>query len=407
MPKAFELTGSNIKATIDNVALSTLIFSVVAIAAVSTVAVTSAEKLIAINEQVLRTQRIVSSLQAIRFQSMLVEMGEQSFVITGNNTDLGSYRSGAVEVDAEINYLSDKRADFPLLNENFESLKSVVSALLKKEKLLVEVRKTQGFAAAQAIARQLNDDVEHEKLLRLTYRMLAETKGRLDQLEVDQLIYGETVRRWIMALISSASLILVFLYGTLRRLNIAQRNAQERMAYLATHDALTGLFNRPAVVEHIETSIGDPATPALGGFTLLLLDLDGFKAVNDTLGHNTGDDLLKQVSTRITSALRDSDYVARLGGDEFLVVLPQLSELEIAQRVAAKLIDVIGKPYILGMRSAEVTVSIGASRFPLDGRDRETLMKCADLALYAAKHNGRNQTKFFAHGVQGAQPLLL
>ena len=137
----------------------------VAIAAVSTVAVTSAEKLIAINEQVLRTQRMVSSLQAIRFQSMLVEMGEQSFVITGNDTDLGSYRSGAVEVDAEINYLSDKRADFPVLNENFESLKSVVSALLKKEKRLVEVRKTQGFVAAQAIARQLNDDVAHEKLL--------------------------------------------------------------------------------------------------------------------------------------------------------------------------------------------------------------------------------------------------
>ena len=228
--------------------------------------------------------------------------------------------------------------------------------------------------------------------------MLAETKGRLDQLEVDQLIYGDTVRRWIMALISSGSLILVVLYGTLRRLNIAQRNAQERMAYLATHDALTSLFNRPAVVEHIETSIGDPATPALGGFTLLLLDLDGFKAVNDTMGHNTGDDLLKQVSTRITSALRDSDYVARLGGDEFLVVLPQLSDLEIAHRVAAKLIDVIGKPYTLGMRSAGITVSIGASRFPQDGRDRETLMKCADLALYAAKHSGRNQTKFFAHG---------
>ncbi len=407
MPRAFELTGSNIKATIDNVALSTLIFSVVAIAAVSTVAVTSAEKLIAINEQVLRTQRMVSSLQAIRFQSMLVEMGEQSFVITGNDTDLGTYRSGAVEVEAEINYLSDKRADFPVLNENFESLKSVVSALLKKEKHLVEVRKAQGFAAAQAIARQLNDDIEHEKLLSLTYRMLAETKGRLDQLEVDQLIYGETVRRWIVALISSASLILVFLYGTLRRLNIAQRIAQERMAYLATHDALTGLFNRPAVVEHIETRIGDTATSSLGGFTLLLLDLDGFKEVNDTLGHNTGDDLLKQVSARITAALRDSDYVARLGGDEFLVVLPQLSELEVAQRVAAKLIEVIGKPYKLGMRSADITVSIGASRFPLDGSDRETLMKCADLALYAAKHNGRNQTKFFAHGVQEAQPLLL
>ena len=399
----------NFKATIDNVALTTLIFAVIAIAAVSTVAVISAENLISINDRVLRTQRIVASLEAIRFQALLVETGEQSFLITGKDADLAQYRAGAVEMDAEISYLTDKRIDFSVLDENFNSLQSAVAALVQKEKRLVETRKNRGFSTAQAMVRQAGDDYAHEKLVTLTYRMLTGIKKQLDNLQVDQFLYGDKVRRLILALISSAALILIFLYGTLRRLSIDQRKMQTRMAHQATHDALTGLFNRPAVVDHIEAQINDPMTPALGGLTLLLLDLDGFKEVNDTLGHNAGDDLLKQVAARITAALRDSDYVARLGGDEFLVILPQLSDIDIAQHVMAKLIDIIGSPYALGMRSAEVTVSIGASRFPQDGRDRETLMKCADLALYTAKRGGRNQAKFFAVGVvaQGNQPLLL
>jgi len=399
----------NFKATIDNVALTTLIFAVVAIVAVSTVAVIAAESLISINEQVLRTQRMVASLEAIRFQAMLIETGEQSFLITGKDADLRPYRAGVVEMQAEISYLADKRADFSVLDENFDSLQSAVAALVQKEKRLVEARKNRGLSTAQAMVRQPGDDIAHEKLLNLTYRMLGATKTQLDKLEIDQFLYGDKVRRLILALISSAALILIFLYGTLRRLSIEQRKMQARMAHQATHDALTGLFNRPAVVDHIEARISDPTTAALGGLTLLLLDLDGFKEVNDTLGHNTGDDLLKQVALRINAALRDSDYVARLGGDEFLVILPQLSDTDAAQRVTAKLIDAIGSPYTLGMRSAEVTVSIGVSRFPQDGRDRETLMKCADLALYAAKRGGRNQAKFFTVGVgaQGSQSLLL
>ncbi len=397
----------NFKITIDNVALASLVFAVVAISAVSTVAMFSAERLTTTNEQVMSTQRMVASLEAIRLQAVLVESGEQSYVITGKDADLTPYRSGSVEIEAEIIYLADKRADFPLLDANFDALKTAVAALVQKEKRLVELRKERGFQAAKTMSASPDDSVEHEKLLNLTYRLLGETRRRLDQLEVDQLIYGEKVRRLILALISSSALILVFLYGMLRRLNIEERKTQDEMAHMATHDALTGLFNRPAVVEYLGQKIDHPDTAALGGFTLLLLDLDGFKEVNDTLGHDAGDDLLKQVSTRITLSLRDSDYVARLGGDEFLVVLPQLTEAESVQRVTDKLIEVIGKPYYLDQRVAEVTVSIGVSNFPQDGRDRETLMKCADLALYSAKHGGRNQAKFFVLAIEKTQPKLL
>jgi diguanylate cyclase (GGDEF)-like protein len=223
----------------------------------------------------------------------------------------------------------------------------------------------------------------------------------MDTLEADQIVYGDKVRRLILALISSAAFILIFLYGTLRRLSIEQRTAQARFVHQATHDSLTGLRNRPAVMEHIARKLADGEQEAsLGGLALLLLDLDGFKAVNDDLGHDAGDDLLKQAAVRIEVALRDSDYVARLGGDEFLIVVPQVSDKETAERVGKKLIQSVGAPYQLGVSQAKVTASIGISMFPKDARDRESLMKCADLALYRAKHAGRDQLCFYEPGMR-------
>jgi diguanylate cyclase (GGDEF)-like protein len=107
------------------------------------------------------------------------------------------------------------------------------------------------------------------------------------------------------------------------------------------------------------------------------------------------------VASRLVHALRDSDYIARLGGDEFLVVIPQVSDRETAARVAEKLIAAIARPYSLGEQGASITTSIGISLFPEDGRDREVLMKGADLALYQAKDEGRNTARFFEPGMRG------
>ena len=168
------------------------------------------------------------------------------------------------------------------------------------------------------------------------------------------------------------------------------------------HDSLTGLRNRAAVMEHIDKKLADgEQEAALGGFALLLLDLDGFKAINDNSGHDAGDALLRQVAARIEAALRDSDFVARLGGDEFLIVVPQVSDPETAARVGKKLVEVVGKPYALSGQQSRVTASIGISMFPADARDRETLMKCADLALYEAKRAGRDQLCFYERGLRG------
>ena len=391
-----------LKATIDNIALAALVFAVVAIAAVSTVAVVSAENLIIINERILRAQRIISSLESIRFNALALDNGEQNFIITGNERELGRYRSGAVGIESELAYLAGKREEHVALAERLAELDSAARHFIASERNIVETRKAQGFVAAQSLVRAHIADELQEKLLAVTSQLLAQARRQQDSLEADQILYGDKVRRLILALISSSAFILILLYGTLRRLNKEQRAAQARIAHQATHDSLTDLFNRPAVMEHISARLRDAqAEAALGGFALLLVDLDGFKAVNDTLGHDAGDALLKEVARRALLELRDSDYIARLGGDEFLIVIPQVSDQETAGRVAQKLIGVIAEHYLLGTDRAQVTASVGISLFPRDARDREALMKCADLALYQAKHVGRNCAQFFEPGLRG------
>lgn len=385
-----------LKATIDNVALAALVFAVVAIAAVSGVAVVAAENLIRTNEKILIAQRIVSSLESIRFNALAVDIGEQNFVITGNERELGRYRSGAVEIEGELVYLAGKRDENVALAERFAELESWARQFIVSERKIVEMRRMKGFAAAQAMVRDHVGDELQEKLLGVTHRLLTRSRQQQDSLEADQILFGDKIRRLILALISSSAFILVFLYGTLRRLNLEQRAAQIQITHQATHDALTGLFNRPAVMEHIASRLNDAENEAaLGGFAILLVDLDGFKEVNDSLGHDAGDATLKEVARRARLALRDSDIIARLGGDEFLIIIPQVSDKETAARVAQKLIAVIAEPYIWGSGHAEVTASIGISLFPGDAREREALMKMADIALYQAKHAGKNRAQFF------------
>ena len=397
-----------LRATIDGVALAALVFAVVAISAVSAVAIISAESLIATNEKALRMQRTVSSLEAIRFHSTAIDGSEQSYVITGQESDLTPYRAGTVEIEAEVAYLAGRRAEHPDLDRRFTELKELARKYVAEERKIVEVRRTKGEPAAREMVKTHISDASHDQLLQITYQLLVSARKQMDALEAEQVAYGDKVRRLILALISSAAFVLVFLYGSLHKLSIEQRIAQARFAHQATHDSLTGLHNRSAAMDLIARKLEDGEREAsLGGFALLLLDLDGFKAVNDNFGHDAGDELLRQVSSRIDAALRDTDFVARLGGDEFLIVVPQVSDRETAHRVGKKIIAAVAKPYLVTSRELKMTTSIGISMFPENARDREGLMKCADLAMYDAKHAGRDQVCFYSTGLRGGDHQMV
>ncbi len=169
---------------------------------------------------------------------------------------------------------------------------------------------------------------------------------------------------------------------------------EERLSYLATHDALTGLPNRVLLEDRLKQAI---AHAAHGGRTLafLFLDLDRFKFVNDSLGHDMGDRLLQEVAARLTAQLRDGDTLARLGGDEFVVTLSDLARARDAGYVAERMIAAVSAPYVIQGREIFVQASVGIAVYPQDGKDFLTLMKHADMAMYRAKESGRNRCQFF------------
>jgi diguanylate cyclase (GGDEF)-like protein/PAS domain S-box-containing protein len=169
--------------------------------------------------------------------------------------------------------------------------------------------------------------------------------------------------------------------------DISERHqAEQALQHQAHHDGLTSLPNRTLLHQRLQDAAG-VAQQAGQLMAVLVMDLDRFKEVNDTLGHHAGDELLRQVAQRLQSTLRAGDTVARMGGDEFAVLLPG-SDMEAAQRVAAKLLHGLSSAFLVEGRGLEIGASIGIAVFPEHGTDAETLLRRADVALYAAKREG-------------------
>jgi two-component system cell cycle response regulator len=161
------------------------------------------------------------------------------------------------------------------------------------------------------------------------------------------------------------------------------------MESLAMHDALTGLPNRRLLMDRLSLSITH-AHRNKRTMAVMYLDLDGFKQVNDTLGHDVGDKLLNMVAARLAAAVRQEDTVARLGGDEFVIALWELIHADGLARLVSKVIQAVSQPYVINGHTVSVTTSVGVSIYPTHGDDADTLMKNADLALYEAKRAGKN-----------------
>ncbi len=175
---------------------------------------------------------------------------------------------------------------------------------------------------------------------------------------------------------------------------IERKLVEEKIKQLAYHDALTGLPNRIVFDDRIRISIAQ-AQRKSAKLAVMMLDLDRFKNVNDTLGHLAGDRLLKIAGSRLVEILRESDTVARMGGDEFLILLPEVSGIKSATTIAKKILDEFRRPFSLGEHKLHSTTSIGIAMFPDDGRDAGTLLANVDKALYRAKDLGRDRYQLY------------
>ncbi len=174
-----------------------------------------------------------------------------------------------------------------------------------------------------------------------------------------------------------------------------RRELEDQIRYQATHDYLTGLPNRYLFSDRFSQALAQ-ARRKRRKVALLFIDLDNFKTVNDTYGHEAGDDLLKEASERLRKVFREMDTVCRLGGDEFTVILPEAGERIDVERVAERLMEIFDIPFTVGSRDILLQISVGISIFPDDGDDDQTLLKKADLAMYRTKKHGRSAFAFAA-----------
>jgi diguanylate cyclase (GGDEF)-like protein len=177
------------------------------------------------------------------------------------------------------------------------------------------------------------------------------------------------------------------------------RHPDKKLGYLAQHDHLTGLINRALFRDRLSGALVRARRDG-GLVTVMFIDIDGFKDINDRFGHSVGDETLRQIAARLVENLRESDTVARLGGDEFTIILEGGKRVEDAGQVAAKILKAIGTPYRIGDRELVVTASIGIAVYPLDGDSYEELVKGADTAMYQSKAAGRNTYQYFTRSLR-------
>lgn len=248
----------------------------------------------------------------------------------------------------------------------------------------------------------------HASLTYVEYQYTVEVSGfpvgtlymraNLRQLYIQLLWYVGTTALVVLTITIASTMLL-------RRMRHAVRHAEERVGYLAYYDTVTHLPNRHAFNEHFEVMLIE-ARERKQKLTLLFLDLDDFKVVNDTLGHHTGDLLLKAVAEKLSVSVRQGDAVYRVGGDEFAMVLPNVDR-EDAEIVAEKFIRTLGRPMSIEGHTLYVSTSVGISMFPQDGSDATTLLRNADAAMYSAKERGKNTYQHFSEEMHEKTSLRL
>ncbi|MCM3443091.1 sensor domain-containing diguanylate cyclase [Metabacillus halosaccharovorans] len=181
-----------------------------------------------------------------------------------------------------------------------------------------------------------------------------------------------------------------------------QVETEEHLKQMAYYDSLTNLPNRIMLQSHLKKVISR-AKRKEHNITIMFVDLDGFKEINDTLGHDIGDALLKEVADRLNSGVREEDLISRIGGDEFIIVIEETQKEEI-KTIADRILNNTSKPYLLNDHTISITPSIGISSYPDDGQDIETLIKNADKAMYLAKDKGKANFQFYTKELEAYQP---
>jgi diguanylate cyclase (GGDEF)-like protein len=253
--------------------------------------------------------------------------------------------------------------------------------------------------AGESLQSEVESPMPRPAQIQRTLREIAAINQKLTPIEIEFVNALSDASRmtyqWLQLIMLAATPLLLAL-GTALSLRILQqkKRVDDRLRHIAFHDDLTSLPNRLLFNQRLEQALSRHRRAGTQ-LAILLMDLDRFKVINDSLGHEVGDVLLRKVADRLSSQSRHSDTLARMGGDEFVVLIENHESLEDISGCAQRLVEQMSAPYLLNDKEYHVSLSIGISVFPCDGSDSQALLKAADIAMYRAKELGRNNYQYY------------
>jgi len=342
-----------------------------------------------------QTYEVITSFRNLQQHLIDAETAERGYVITGDPAAQHTYQASLQQIESDTELIAALVANYPTQKVRFVVLQGKIAYRLKTLQMVVDTRSAGGVDASHELVSVDEDKLEMKRIHDVLAQMEEEENAQLNgRLRARDVAYREF---WwsFMALIVTLSASTMWQYLQVRRIMQLEAEARRRIRHMAEHDPLTELPNRRHLQDKLDLAIAY-AKRSGKKVAVMFIDLDGFKAVNDTMGHQAGDELLKVVAQRLRQGTRSNDFVARLGGDEFVVVLSELDQLADANRLAAKLNSLISLPVPLNEGVARISTSIGISLFPANGRSSAELLGKADDAVYQAKAAGKNQFQWAA-----------
>jgi diguanylate cyclase (GGDEF)-like protein len=369
------------------IAGSGLATAAIVIAVLAALLFSDVEKESELSREMIAVQEVKDGLESLKDG-----LQRAALSVAGRSADHGPVAPGLaaeqVGVEANLEYLRAKAAEQPRFAAALASVEGPA----------------RDFLDAAALANRNPDSARLQgaevESLAAVRRAMAIVTREIHARTLEQIRLAEARRVTVKWLLAGTIVVLVGLVVAFAQSQRRARADRARIEQLAHFDRLTGLPNRSLLDDRLGHAVQIAARQA-EPLAVLLFDLDGFKAVNDTLGHAAGDALLAQVGARSRECMRASDTVGRLGGDEFLAILPATGA-DGARAAAAKLLETLSRPYALDRETAVIGVSIGGAFHPADGLTPDALTHAADVALYRAKREGRNRYRESAPGEAGS-----
>jgi diguanylate cyclase (GGDEF)-like protein len=354
------------------------------------------------NYHLSRMNALHNKLDDLRFKMQLLdnaivktESGQRGFLLTNNLTFVNTFTQGQADIGQLTAEISRMLTSFDNAKPQYLRLEKYIKINLNNMTVGIQVEKNYGGYSPHLNSIQMGTDIsvliEHE---------LKQVNAILQRDEADIQARIKQALNWVLIM---GAILLVLIVGTLffgyRRavslyeLAANSKSEADKFTHVAYHDALTLLPNRRFFNERIQMTL-EHSKKHGQVFALFYLDLDGFKYLNDHYGHEAGDEALRHIAMQLKLILRDTDFLARLGGDEFAIIVQVDAAQEALERLAQRIIDQVGQPFLVGDKLCLLGVSIGIASYPKNESDVEKLTSAADDAMYQAKRAGKNRAIF-------------